>query len=267
MVFSYQGASIDYEIRGDGLPILFLHGFPGDRRSMLGCLEPVMDKRPGFRRIYLDLPGLGRSLAPLSFASADGLLELLLAFLESVAPGPFLLAGYSYGGYLAQGIASRLPERLRGLLLICPVVNPEHTRRTLPPQAPCKADSAFLLTLAPSEREQFCAYMMVANAETYQRYCDELLPGLSPVDPEFKSQLELHYGFEQELFSQILEFPTLFIAGRQDSCVGYHDQLTLLEHYPHGTFALLDTAGHNLQLDQPALFEALVLEWLDRIQK
>jgi pimeloyl-ACP methyl ester carboxylesterase len=47
--------------------------------------------------------------------------------------------------------------------------------------------------------------------------------------------------------------------------VGYLDQFDLLPHYPRATYAVLDTAGHNLQIEQPQLFNALMGEWLDRV--
>jgi pimeloyl-ACP methyl ester carboxylesterase len=61
------------------------------------------------------------------------------------------------------------------------------------------------------------------------------------------------------------ERPTLILTGRQDDAVGYLDQWRLLPHYPRATFAVLDVAGHNLQIEQPELFTALMLEWLDRV--
>src|SRR5690606_32711693 len=42
---------------GEGTPVLALHGWGPDHRLMTGCLEPVFANRPGFRRIYPDLPG------------------------------------------------------------------------------------------------------------------------------------------------------------------------------------------------------------------
>jgi pimeloyl-ACP methyl ester carboxylesterase len=48
---------------------------------------------------------------------------------------------------------------------------------------------------------------------------------------------------------------------------GYADQYALLPHYPRATFAVLDVAGHNLQIEQPVLFDALVNEWLDRVRE
>lgn len=59
--------------------------------------------------------------------------------------------------------------------------------------------------------------------------------------------------------------PTLILTGRQDSSVGYLDQFVPLPHYPRASFAVLDTAGHNLQFEQPELFEALMGDWLDRV--
>ncbi len=59
--------------------------------------------------------------------------------------------------------------------------------------------------------------------------------------------------------------PSLFLLGRQDSTVGYKDALNLTDKYSRGTFTVLDTAGHNLQIDQPQIFNNVVNEWLDRV--
>jgi pimeloyl-ACP methyl ester carboxylesterase len=61
--------------------------------------------------------------------------------------------------------------------------------------------------------------------------------------------------------------PALILTGRQDDITGYADQYPLLPHYPRATFAVLDVAGHNLQIEQPDLFYALVSEWLDRVPR
>jgi pimeloyl-ACP methyl ester carboxylesterase len=39
----------------------------------------------------------------------------------------------------------------------------------------------------------------------------------------------------------------------------------LLQNYPRGTFAVLDSAGHALFIEQPGLLEKLTAEWLDRL--
>jgi pimeloyl-ACP methyl ester carboxylesterase len=63
------------------------------------------------------------------------------------------------------------------------------------------------------------------------------------------------------------ERPALFLTGRQDNITGYADVYALLPHYPYASFVVLDTAGHNLQIEQPVLFDALMGEWLDRVSQ
>lgn len=55
------------------------------------------------------------------------------------------------------------------------------------------------------------------------------------------------------------------LTGRQDDSVGYLDQFGLLPRHPRASFAVLDVAGHNLQIEQPELFAALMREWLGRV--
>jgi hypothetical protein len=61
--------------------------------------------------------------------------------------------------------------------------------------------------------------------------------------------------------------PALILTGRQDNVTGYAEQHALLPHYTRATFAVLDVAGHNLHIEQPILFEALVEEWLERVRE
>ncbi|MGH3814440.1 MAG: alpha/beta fold hydrolase, partial [Pseudonocardiaceae bacterium] len=54
----------------------------------------------GYRRIYPDLPGMGRTPASETIRSADDVLEVLLAFIDGVVGDqPLLVSGHSAGGY------------------------------------------------------------------------------------------------------------------------------------------------------------------------
>jgi len=57
------------------------------------------------------------------------------------------------------------------------------------------------------------------------------------------------------------------VMGRQDSACGYHDAWGILENYPRGTFVVLDRAGHVLMIEQRKIFNALVNEWIDRVEE
>ena len=61
--------------------------------------------------------------------------------------------------------------------------------------------------------------------------------------------------------------PTLVVAGRLDSTVGYAAAADLVDDYPHATLAVVDDAGHALPHEQPDLLRALVAEWLARVER
>ena len=123
-------ATIDYEEHGEGRPILFLHGWTMDRGVEIFDYEKIFAARPGWRRIYPDLPGMGRSAAKDGLANQDDVLEALLAFVDQVLPGRFALAGTSLGAYLARAVAARRRSRIAGLLLRVPCIFAEDGRRT-----------------------------------------------------------------------------------------------------------------------------------------
>ena len=51
----------------------------------------------------------------------------------------------------------------------------------------------------------------------------------------------------------------------QYALVGKHTHSRILRYFPHASFVVLDKAGHNLKIEQPELFNALVMEWLEQI--
>jgi pimeloyl-ACP methyl ester carboxylesterase len=61
--------------------------------------------------------------------------------------------------------------------------------------------------------------------------------------------------------------PTVVVAGRLDSTVGYAAATGLVDHYPHASFAVVDDAGHALPHEQPELLRALLVECLTRVER
>jgi pimeloyl-ACP methyl ester carboxylesterase len=93
--------------------VLVLHGAGVDHREAEACFERALAGEGGLRRIYLDLPGMGRTPAPATLRSADGVLEMLLGFADEVTGGTaFLLIGHSASAYYAQAMAARRAEQV-----------------------------------------------------------------------------------------------------------------------------------------------------------
>jgi pimeloyl-ACP methyl ester carboxylesterase len=253
---------------GAGTPLLALHGWSPDHRLMTGCLEPVFASRPAYRRIYPDLPGMGRTPAPESVASSDDILDALLTFVdEQLGAEPFLLVGESYGGYLARAIAGARPGQVAGLALICPIGTAlEPAARTLPEHTVLHAEPGLVDALSADEAADYTEITVVQTPETLRRFLADVAPGLAAADPAALARIRARWRLSREPEAgPAYQRPTLIVTGRQDSAVGYADQYALLPHYPRASYVVLDRAGHNLQFEQPALFEALLSEWLDRV--
>ena len=122
-----------------------------------------------------------------------------------------------------------------------------------------------------NKRELFSEYMVITNEKLYKRFEKEVISGIEQANNDFIKKLRENYSFSFNVDEEIkmINFskPSLFITGRQDNTVGYYDLYNLLEDYPRATFAILDTAGHNLQIEQEEVFNSLFLNWLKRVEK
>lgn len=261
-------AEIYYEDLGEGKPILMIHGYSPDHRLMSGCMEPIFAKRKGWRRIYMDLPGMGLSKEYNEISSSDDMLNAVLDFIQAVIPNQeYVIAGESYGGYIARGIIEKHPKQILGAAFICPVIIPFLENRTVEKHTILRTDEKFIGNLSKDELEDFRNNNVVMDEYTWVRYNKEILSGCKIGDEKFLNKVKEHYGFSFEIDQTDFIKPSVFLLGRQDSTVGYKDALDVINKYPRGTFAVLDTAGHNLQIEQPELFSSLVNEWLDRLEE
>jgi len=182
---------------GQGEPVLCMPGFGMDRTVMAAAMEPVLGRRPGLRRVYLDLPGHGES--PAGPASSAGVAGAVSAFIDGpLAGGPVLLAGWSYGGYIAAMLARRRPATVTGALLICPAIT------LLPPAdrelpEPAEPDGPAMLVTdpglghwldgVPTElRDHLAAAVGNRRAEVAARVAAALTAAL-PCDEEYLERL------------------------------------------------------------------------------
>jgi pimeloyl-ACP methyl ester carboxylesterase len=255
--------SIYYETYGRGRPIVMLPGRPSDHRVMARFMEPLFTQRDGWLRLYPDLPGTGRTPASDRLASHDQMLEAVLAFIDKVIPGQrFVLAGYSYGGYLARGVASHRTELIDGLMLCAPQVKADPTQAYLPPGTTIVEDPALVAELGP------VADLIVVQSPTVVEAVREVLAEVQLADHSHQARLEAAGPSSFEVAPPVpFDGPTLIITARQDQIVGYRDAWGLLDNYPRATFAVLDRAGHFINIEQDVLCHALVREWLDRVEE
>jgi pimeloyl-ACP methyl ester carboxylesterase len=264
-------SEVYYEMYGEGRPIINLHGFTLDHRSMTGCMEPIFASRDGWKRIYLDLPGHGLSPGQDWIKNSDDMLQVVLDFIDIVIPDTiFAVAGLSYGGYLARGLVHHRPSQVIGLLLIVPRIVSRFKDRVRPEKTVLERDEELLDSLGTQEREDFEEVAVVQTRSHWDRYGKEITPGVQMADMHFLERLQPAddaFSLDVDSLTTIFSGATLILVGRQDHWVGYQDAWKILEKFPRATFAVLDRAGHAIQLEQTELFNSLVSEWLDRLSK
>lgn len=209
---------------------------------------------------------MGETKGSKTINNTDDMLDFVLEFIDRIIPDQsFLLVSESYGGYLARGIIAKRKEKVDGVALICPMIIPKMEKRTLPEHVVIVEDKEFVKQLSMLEENDFRSNNVVLNKDTWVRYNNEIVSGCSIADHEFLSKINRNYGFSFEIDTIKYESPSLFLLGLQDSIVGYRDAFNILENFPRATFAILDKAGHNLQIEQEELFNSLINEWLNRL--
>ncbi len=262
MIHSVDGLDLYYEDVGKGIPVVIVHGFTLDHHSMMNCLEPIFRKHEGWRRLYIDLPGHGKTKGVDWIKNSDDVLQVVIDFIDSVIPEiHFLVAGLSYGGYIARGLVYRKMSVINGLLLIVPRIVSRPDDRDLPPRMILEKDETLLSKLPAADRNQFMEVPVIMNKKVLSRYAKDIVPATKIADNDFLRRLDNtvdSFSFDVDALPAKFTRPSLFIVGRQDHIVGYRDAWNIIENYPRATFAVLDRAGHGLQLEQVTLFDSLV---------
>ena len=153
-------------------------------------------------------------------------------------------------------MAARTPDRVAGLALVCPLLPgvrdvPEHR---------------VVVGSGELGDEGFRGYFVVQTAEMLERYERHVAPAAALVDRAAMERIgerwEIRAGSGPPYAG-----PTLVVAGRLDSVVGYAAAADLLDDWPRASLAVVDDAGHALPHERPDLLRALVADWLSRVER
>lgn len=263
-----KNISINYEVFGEGKPIIMLHGYYVDHRIMSGCMEPILNNVDKFKRIYIDLPGMGKSDCADWIMSSDDILNILIEFIKKIIGNEnFLIVGESYGCYLTRGLIYKMQNRIDGIALICPLIIPDYNKRNVEKHIVIDEDPELLSKLPSEEVEDFSTSFVCQNKIIYDRYKNEVMSGINIANSEFLQNIMKNaysFSFDVDNLNEKFDKPSIILTGRQDDCVGYKDAYKLLENFTRATFAILDKAGHNLQIEQEDVFNSLISDWIKR---
>ena len=268
MYISINGIETYYEIIGEGLAVVMLHGWGSDHNILKGCMEPLFEHKSGFKRIYIDLPGMGNTKVNSSIQTSDDMkkhIELLLN--QIIGNENFVIIGKSYGAYLSRGIIKDNSAKIVGCLQICPLAFVATQLEHAPERVVLEKEPDIEQIVPKEDWEYFDLFHVRQTKEVWQKYKQFILPGTKKADYNFLNNvLDKNREFQSSVDNDNnYEFPTLFLCGRQDWCVGYSDLFTLIEQYKYASYMIINKAGHNLEYEQPEIFNAAVSNWLSEV--
>lgn len=102
------------ERKGEGNPIMLIHGFGGDLNNWLFNIDALTDSGPVYA---IDLPGHGESVKKAEGGLA-GLADALAGFMDAAGIRSAHMVGHSLGGAVAMALALKDRGRVKSLTLI-----------------------------------------------------------------------------------------------------------------------------------------------------
>lgn len=252
-----QEIDIDYEVSGNGPPLLLLHGYVGDRRMWRPQLEQLPET---FTVIAWDNPGTGASSdASESWRFAD-YAHCLDEFLTAIGVDDAHVCGLSWGGVLALELYRQHPSRIRSLVLAGTYVG---WRGSLGPDA---ARERLEANLQQSEMEpsEFLPGMIsgLVSPAASDELRAELFAFLSEFHPAgFRGMAHAVYEADQRDILPNITVPTLLIWGELDE----RSPLSVANQFkatiPGSRLAAISGAGHLCNLERPKEFNRAISDF------
>jgi pimeloyl-ACP methyl ester carboxylesterase len=250
------------QVYGEGPLLVLLPWFGLSGGVMAAACEPAVSDA-GWRRVYLDLPGTGKS-APVA-ARSDAVASAAAECIEDLAGGaPVAVAGCSYGGYIAAELARRHPDLVAGLLMVCSGIKILPAERDLSGVLPSSPEPGWLDAVPAPFREHLAQAVGCQTRVVGERMAAAYRAN-GPVDEEYLRALRATgYQLSAERDLSALSVTATVAAGRRDRIAGFRDQFRLAAGNSAADYVLFHDVGHYLPFEQPERFRALALDWLRR---
>jgi pimeloyl-ACP methyl ester carboxylesterase len=250
-----------YVEKGAGEPVIFLSGLSGDHGSWMGQLRAFSRH---FRTLVLDNRDVGRSgSAPRPYTIRDMAADVA-ELLDQLAIPRAHVVGVSMGGMMAQELALARPPLVKSLALVCTLAHADDWfRATLDAFGLIRrqvADTAgFFEAILPwwvSHR-----FFEQSDRITWLRWLLRQSP-LSQSLEGFQRQLQAIGGHNTLDRLHQIRCPVLVLAGEDDSVAPPRYSRQIVARLPHAQMEILPGVGHAPPLENPAMFNHRLAEFL-----
>ena len=244
--------TLDYELRGQGPPLLLINGF---RRSRVGWLEPfVQALEPHFRLVLFDNRGTGHSDQPSDGYSIEAFADDCAGLLGALKITRAHVFGASMGGMIAQRVATRHPHQVQGLALGC--------TNSGKGSVPAEKRIWELLRLLPGPemdarevaRRQEEAYVVDAFRAEHSDVLQHMFD-VNNVNPTPVHAINGHRAaieaFDGSGDLGKIEAPTLVLTGAEDRLIPAENSRRIAKAIPGARLHLLPESAHLFWVEKP----------------
>jgi 3-oxoadipate enol-lactonase len=247
------------EEHGDAEPLLLVEGLG---QSMWAWREQIPVFAEQFRTIAYDTRGTGRSAVP---TEPYGIDELAADAADVLAGRTAHVVALSMGGYVALTLALARPELVRALVLVgTGAGGPQRV-----PREQWVRDAYAAATGLPYDEYGRRTLPMTFSDGWAERNGDrfeEILAarGEHPTpDETLDAHINACYGYyARGCEVERIDVPALVVHGDEDLIVPVENGRMLASRLPNARYVELPGVGHNVPIEVPEIFNALVLEFL-----
>ena len=240
---------------GSGTPLVLVHGFLGSSDMWAPQIEFFKDD---FRVIAPALPGFGESSAINSCDSIECMAKAILNLLEKKEIKNFNLLGHSMGGMIVQEIAKIAGEKI--LKLICYGTGP---RGNIPGRFETIDQSREKLKingLDVTVHRIAKTWFIEEDKSKYFYLCEEAGKQTSIETADNGLVAMKNWSGIKNLKN--IKNETLIVWGDQDKAYNFNQVETLNNNIPNSDLKIIKGCSHNVHLEKPEEFNAVVEEFL-----
>lgn len=261
---------VHYEVNviGEGDPLLLIHGFSGSQQQWKPFVQ-AWSKH--YRLILVDMLGHGNSDVPdeVERYQMERVVTDLTALLEQLGMNKVHVLGYSMGGRIALSFAMLASNKVQSVILesSSPGLATEEERA-----ARRAGDKQLAENIEQKGIEWFAQYwgslpLFASLQKLPQATLDKLHAARLSNNPKGLAQSLRGIGTGQQpsWWEQLhqLSIPVLLIAGAEDQKYCAIAE-TMKKQLPNCELKLVPEAGHNVHMEQPQLFDTIVISFLDQ---
>lgn len=239
---------------GQGIPLLFVHGFPFDHRMWQRQLNEFVRTH---RVIAPDLRGFGKSHVTHNIVTMEQFADDLDGLLDALnVTERVVLCGLSMGGYIAWQFVNKYPERLRGLVLCDTRAVPDtaeaaqgrrETAAEVLKDGPAKLVQSMLPKLLST---QACEEQPALEGEVRQIMLEQSPHGIAAALAGMADRPDARDGLAK------IDVPTLVLVGEDDQISPADEMQQVASAIPNARFEVIPCAGHLAPLENPEAVNA-----------